>query len=175
MAEQHRRIGRVSACIDDLGRIAASELADREKRKQLRYRMRGMTGRTPRWITPRAIELGGKSGCVDEHVVPLRILAQRLIDGASPAEVMSVADVMCRVTNAEDQRVSYVRTRWPDLEHELLASQWSVIKVVNLGWERYRRAGLAPKWTGHLNDGRPLLASEPCPCGQGRSALHCCR
>lgn len=171
---QDRRSLRVDACVADLESIVASDLTDREKRHLLRNRMRGMTGRIPRWTSDAALAAGASERHVDEHVVPLRFLAGRLLAGADALAMLSVADVTCRVSRDEDQRVSYVGTQWPDLEKRLTSAKVGAAKLTDLGWERYRRAEVAVQFVGHRNAGRPLLAKEPCPCGSGGAATRCC-
>ena len=49
---------KIDACVADLEAIVGSGLTEREKRKLLRKRMRGMTSRTPRWISAQAQDAG---------------------------------------------------------------------------------------------------------------------
>ena len=168
-----RRANKVDACVADLEGIVASALPEREKRQQLRYRTRGMTSRTPRWISVEAQEAGAFESHVDEHVVPLRFLAGRLLDGADARQTLSVADVTCRVSRDEDQRVSYVR-KWPDLERQLAFSRVSAARLADLGWDRYRRAGVAVRYVGHRGGADALLTKELCPCGSRNDAARCC-
>ena len=125
-----------------------------------------MTSRTPRWISDAAIEAGTKAGCVDDHVVPLRCLATRLMAGADPSAMLAVADVTCRITRDEDRRIDRVRTRWPDLEQLLETADVDPHGLVSLGWERYRRGLITVQHVGHRGTGQPLLASEPHPDGR---------
>ena len=163
-----RRSKKIDACVADLEAIVGSDLTEREKRKLLRKRMRGMTSRTPRWISAQAQDAGESAPHVDEHVVPLRFLVGRLLDGADARKMLSVADVTCRVTRDEDQRVSYVR-KWPDLERQLASSRVSAARLADLGADRYRRAGVGVRYVGHLRGGDALLADELCPCGSASS------
>lgn len=164
-----RRSTKIDACVADLEAIVASDLPEREKRNLLRARMRGMTGRTPRSISVEAQTAGASAQHVDEHVVPLRILAGRLLDGADARKMLSVADVTCRISSDEDQRVSYVRTRWPDLEEQLASSGVSAARLADLGWERYRREHVAVRYVATA--GMPMRCSSRsfAPVGVGPS------
>jgi hypothetical protein len=169
-----RRSKKVDACVAELEAIVASDLPEREKRKLLRNRMRGMTRRTPRWISVEVQDADAPEPHVDEHVVPLRVLAGRLLAGADARKMLSVADVTCRVSRDEDQRVSYVRSEWPDLEEQLACSRVSAARLADLGWDRYRRAGVGVRYVGHRGVADALLAKEPCPCGSRTDAARCC-
>lgn len=157
---------RIAAAVKSLAVIVADDREEREQRKNLRTVLRSVTSRTPRWISRDASNLDGKAGCVDDHVVPLRILAGRLLSGADPFEMLSVADVTCRVTRVEDLRIDQVRNRWPDLEHQLCSSDLGPLELVALGWERYRRGGISVEWIGHRSNGKALLQPEPWPDGR---------
>lgn len=98
-------------------------------------------GRPPSVLGPYA---SGRDRQID-HVVPVQILIDRILDGADPAAVMS-ASTCCFVTRVEhhgEGLLGKFRRDHADLRTKMQTC--AIEGLADLGWERYRRAGL--EWT----------------------------
>ena len=110
------------------------------------------------WTTPAAAALGEEASGHDrqvDHVVPVQILIDRLIAGEDPDVLMS-ASTCCYVTHEEHHSEGVLgkfRRDHPDLRSSMQTC--SIEELRDVGWERYRRAGLT--WSAVA----PTMAEPP--------------
>lgn len=72
-----------------------------------------------------------------EHVVPIRVLVDRMIrDPTECQELLETAVVIARVTAAEHRELGGIFSHHPELYGRMLTAP--VSELPNLGWERYR-------------------------------------
>lgn len=126
-ADQSNIIGRRARRSDDV--------------KRLQRRVRAVTERwAPRWTTAAAAEPDAVVHL--EHVVPVIVLAERILQGDEVPAVLAQA-VTCWVTYDEHKTVLPVafRLRTPELYEQMLTSPLS--ELAALGWQRYDLAGVS--------------------------------
>jgi hypothetical protein len=72
-----------------------------------------------------------------EHVVPIRVLADRMIrDPTECQELLETAVVIARITSAEHRVLGGIFSHTPELYGRMLTAP--VSELPDLGWERYR-------------------------------------
>jgi hypothetical protein len=110
--------------------------------QRLQRRVRDVSARwAPRWTSPVAATAGADARIQLEHVVPVVVLTERILQGDDVEAVLGQA-ILCKVTYAEHKAHLLVAFRrlHHDLYEEML--RCPLDQLGDLGWQRYHRVGL---------------------------------
>jgi hypothetical protein len=147
VADRRRELEACAVAVARLARnpaIVAVHVTEVGTDNEIRRTLEAIVRRWGRW-TPVAYEspaaAAGTATCVVDHVVPCRVLVDRLIMHPDECAVLlQEAVVLARITKAEHQALGGIYAHHSGIYEKMLAAK--VSRLPSLGLRRYKRTGI---------------------------------